>query len=374
MFRLFVVAVVCLMTANIATCQDLSAILKKVAERTRALNAYVVEGTIAVTNGFEPAPESKFRIEAADTGKKLHIEYQNARFSITVISTGSTIWTYIPQEKAYTKVEAATTTRDEGDDADDDDNIAMKIYRVAVQRYASLSGNTSDSTLSAEQQIKTAEGKIRCWVVTVKRSDRPEKLWIDEERFLVLRDQAVDGANTITLSIKRFDTVPPDESAFVFDPAKKVKLVDELDIPGSPPKFTGKPAADFALKNLDGDQVRLSDFRGKIVVLSFWATWCPPCRQELPTINKLAAQLRTDNVVFLGINDEGAGTVKGFNKKHNYTFTTLEDPNDKVYRAYRATSIPAVFVIGKDGMIVKHFVGAREEDELISAIHAAGLK
>ena len=78
--------------------------------------------------------------------------------------------------------------------------------------------------------------------------------------------------------------------------------------------------------------------------------------------------------MFLGINDEGAGTVKSFNKKNNYTLTTLEDKSGKVHRAYRASAIPSVFVIGKDGLIVKHFVGSREEDEFMTALQAAGLQ
>jgi peroxiredoxin len=160
---------------------------------------------------------------------------------------------------------------------------------------------------------------------------------------------------------------------FTFNPPANARPVDELNLPGRP-AFIGRPATEFTLKNVDGEPVSLSAFRGKIVVLDFWATWCPPCRRELPTIDKLASELRDKDVIFLGINDEGAATVKSFNKKHEYTFTTLEDTHGKVHHAYDARAIPSVFVIGRDGIIKKHFVGSREEPELLAAIQAAGLR
>jgi peroxiredoxin/outer membrane lipoprotein-sorting protein len=322
---------------------------------------------------------SKFLIDAAGKPAKLHIEYQNPDLSIVYITDGTTIWTYLPHEKAYTKVEAsAIEEAGNGDeDSGENDNIAINVYSMAVLRYANLDRLPVQPELAGEEVVKTADGKVRCWIIATHESGRAEKIWVDQQRYLVLRSETSFGqdgmATQMKISIKRFDVEAPDATAFAFVPDKRAKLVDELNIPGANPTLVGKPAVDFALKNLDGEPVRLSDFRGKIVVLDFWATWCPPCRHELPTVNKLAEQFKDKGVVFLGINDEGAGTVKSFNKKNNYNFVTLEDKDGKVHRAYRARSIPSVFVIRNDGVVVKHLVGDREENELIAALQAAGL-
>jgi peroxiredoxin/outer membrane lipoprotein-sorting protein len=366
-----------------ANCQDAASIIKKVAERNRALEGYRVEGGAELYRpaaGGNISTTVKFLIEAADRASKLHIEYQNSSFSIVLITDGSTIWTYMPHDKAYTKVQASAIPDmgNEGDDGAQDDNLAMSVYSMAVRRYATLDKVPSQPELAGEEAIKTGDGKVPCWIIKIHVSGRTEKLWVDQQRYLVLRAESnFEQEGTVTrmkIFVKRFDVETPAPTAFTFVPDKRAKLVDELDIPGSNPRFIGKPAADFALKNLDGEPVRLSEFRGKIIVLNFWATWCPPCREELPTFNKLAEQFKDKNVVFLGINDEGAGTVKSFNKKNNYTFVTLEDKNDKVHQAYRATAIPSVFVIRKDGIIATHFVGSRGEDEFMAALQAAGLQ
>jgi peroxiredoxin/outer membrane lipoprotein-sorting protein len=366
-----------------ANCQDAASIIKKIAERNRAFEGYRVEGGVELYRPSDQASistKTKFLVEAADKTAKLHIEYQNSSFSIVLITDGSTIWTYMPHDKTYTKVQASAIAdaEDEGDDGTQDDNIAMSVYSMAVRRYASLDKVPSHAELEGEEAIKTGDGKVHCWIITTHVSGRTEKLWVDQQRYLVLRAESSfeqEGIMThMKILIKRFDVEPPASTAFTFVPDKRAKLVDELNIPGSNPRFIGKPAADFALKNLDGESVRLSELRGKIIVLNFWATWCPPCRAELPTFNKLAEQFKNKDVVFLGINDEGAGTVRSFNKKNNYTFVTLEDNGDKVHRAYRATSIPSVFVIRKDGIIAKHLIGSRGEDEFLSALQGAGLR
>ncbi|MGI9070247.1 MAG: redoxin domain-containing protein [Bryobacteraceae bacterium] len=331
----------CFALALAPNCQDAASIIKKIAERNRALEGYRVEGGIDLYRAAGQGNMStgaKFLIEAAEKTTKLHIEYQNPSFSIVLITDGSTIWTYMPHDKAYTKVQASAIadTGDEGEDGSHNDNIALSVYSMAVRRYASLDKSPSRSELAGEEVIKTADGRVRCWILQTNVSGHTENLWVDQQRYLVLRAESTfeqEGIAThMKISIKRFDVEPPALTAFTFVPDKPAKLVDELNIPGSNPTFVGKFAADFGLKNLDGEPVRLSDFRGKIVVLNFWATWCPPCRDELPTFNKLAKQFKDKDVVFLGINDEGAGTVKSFNKKNNYTFVTLEDKNDKVIK------------------------------------------
>jgi peroxiredoxin len=138
-------------------------------------------------------------------------------------------------------------------------------------------------------------------------------------------------------------------------------------------RLVGKSAADFTLKDLQGQKVSLSDFQGKIVLLDFWATWCPPCREELPSIDKLYRTYKDKDLAVLGINDEDSGTVKSFLKKNDYSLPTLVDSKRSVHRIYGARAIPTVVVIDRKGVIVAHFVGSRPETELVAALKTAGL-
>lgn len=110
-------------------------------------------------------------------------------------------------------------------------------------------------------------------------------------------------------------------------------------------------APDFELEDLNGARVRLSDFRGQVVVLNFWATWCPPCRVELPTLQRLEER-RGDEIVLLAISQgEDKADVERFVREGGYTFRVLLDPRLIVGNTYGARSIPTTFVIDQDGVI-----------------------
>jgi peroxiredoxin/outer membrane lipoprotein-sorting protein len=379
------VSTLLLLTTACAFCQDAKVIAQKVAARYKGLTGYQVQGTYEIAGGHSSEvgalawTTAKFLIEVADKGAKQRLEYKGTNLAIDSITNGSTIWTYVPAEKTYTQVEAVA--EEDSDDPEQtaetskSDNSAQGVYSLVVRRYAEFDKLAKLTTIDGEQQLKIDGGKVACWVLITKYPDREEKTWVAQDSALVLRSEAKIKAKDLTaeikIAVKRFELEPPRPDQFVFTPGKKDKLVDELNIPGAAPIFVGKPAKDFALKSVDGANVRLSEFRGKIVVLDFWATWCPPCRQELPTINKLSAKLKASDVVFFGINNEGAGTVRKFNEKNDYTFPTLEDPGRKVASAYGARAIPNVFVIGKDGVIVKHFIGSRDESALMAGIQEA---
>lgn len=126
----------------------------------------------------------------------------------------------------------------------------------------------------------------------------------------------------------------------------------------------GYSAPDFELTDLDGKRVRLSDFRGKPVVLNFWATWCPPCRQELPIFQDLH-QRRGDAFVLLAVSEgESQQDVLAFVHEYGYTFRVLLDPQLSVGRAYDARGIPKTFVIDPDGVIVYIRQGTVKTGEL----------
>jgi len=126
----------------------------------------------------------------------------------------------------------------------------------------------------------------------------------------------------------------------------------------------GYSAPDFQLTDLNGRQVRLSDFRGKPVVLNFWATWCPPCRQELPIFQDLHAR-RGDAFVLLAISEgENREDVLAFVQRYGYTFRVLLDPQLSVGRTYGARAIPMTMVIDPDGVIVYLRQGTVKTGEL----------
>lgn len=121
----------------------------------------------------------------------------------------------------------------------------------------------------------------------------------------------------------------------------------------------GKLAPDFELSSLDGQVVSLSDFRGKPVFLNFWATWCGPCRFEMPFIQKMYEGLSSEGLVVLAVNvQENPTRVKEFVESFGLTFPVLLATNSEVPLAYNIRGIPATFFIDENGIIQDIKIGA----------------
>jgi peroxiredoxin len=112
-------------------------------------------------------------------------------------------------------------------------------------------------------------------------------------------------------------------------------------------------ATDFKLKDLNGKEVSLSDFKEKKVFLNFWASWCPPCRGEMPDIEKLYEQTKDSDLIILAVNlGETKNTTKSFIDNNKYNFQVLLDSDQSVANQYNITAIPTSFFIDKEGYIV----------------------
>jgi len=129
--------------------------------------------------------------------------------------------------------------------------------------------------------------------------------------------------------------------------------------PGPATATVGQVAPDFTLQNLEGQSVSLSDFRGKPILLNFWATWCGPCRFEMPFLQEIYDERSERGFVLLTVNiAESPAKVTGFMTELDLSLPVLLDARSEISKVYGITAIPTSFLIDKDGVIQKRIIGA----------------
>jgi thiol-disulfide isomerase/thioredoxin len=131
-----------------------------------------------------------------------------------------------------------------------------------------------------------------------------------------------------------------------------------LDSPSEP-----VPALDFAGKTLAGETVRLSQYRGKVVLLNFWATWCVPCLLEMPALDRLNKALAGQPFKLLAINQaEERAQVEKFTRAHPYSFDVVLDPIGEIGSSYNANRLPMSYIVDARGRVIRRAVGPRQWD------------
>ena len=146
-----------------------------------------------------------------------------------------------------------------------------------------------------------------------------------------------------------------------------VEIVDENTL-----VKPGDMVPDFTVRMVDGSSVEMKSLRGKVVLVNFWATWCPPCRAEFVRIPaEIVERFKGEDFVLLAISrEESLETVTKFREETGYTFPMGIDPERKIYDLFAKTSIPRNYLVGKEGRIVVSEMGYTPEkfDELIGLI------
>jgi thiol-disulfide isomerase/thioredoxin/Cu/Ag efflux protein CusF len=153
-----------------------------------------------------------------------------------------------------------------------------------------------------------------------------------------------------------------------------IATIEPVGEPPSP-RPTSFPAPDFTLPTLSGAPIRLSELRGKVVLLNFWATWCVPCRTEMPTLEALYHRYKDRGLEVLAVNVDMLSTagVETFVKEVTVTFQIVLDPSWSVAQAYRVLGLPTTYLIDRVGNVVVREVGERNWMDNVSQMAVAGL-
>ena len=123
-----------------------------------------------------------------------------------------------------------------------------------------------------------------------------------------------------------------------------------------------KMATDFTLMNVQGESVTLSQYHGKVVILNFWATWCPPCREEMPSMERLYRKYKDQGLVILAVSadENGKKAVSQFLQRTPYSFPILLDSDSVAQNTYGVFRFPESFIIDREGIVVQKIIGGRD--------------
>jgi peroxiredoxin len=135
-----------------------------------------------------------------------------------------------------------------------------------------------------------------------------------------------------------------------------------------------RQSADFTLADLQGKAWHLQDLKGKVVLVNFWATWCPPCRKEMPDLDALYNKFKNQGFVVLAISDEEAAKVTPYIAEHKISYPVMLDPGRKVNDAFIVEGIPKSFVYDRNGKMVAQSIDMRTKDQFLGMLAQAGLQ
>jgi thiol-disulfide isomerase/thioredoxin/outer membrane lipoprotein-sorting protein len=359
--------------------------LLRVAERYRAMTAYDLHGRMLMriesSYGTQNL-EGRLRVAGVRPDLEFVEMTGNAMLDMQIVTTPESTWVFMALMDQYT-VKPAVVTVDGG------------FMNNGLAGYLMLDERAADSRAIGKETVRTSTGAHECLVVAMAPDTmdmgygtalaQAETLWVDSARDLVLRHtMAVSGgeatggmgmATTIEYDDAGFENRPPD-SLFVFTPPRGAKRVDEFKGPQSPEivKPAPGPAAPFTLADLAGKQVSLSDLKGKVVLLDFWATWCGPCRIEMPHVARLSRELADKGLVVLAITTESRELAAGYLEKNKLELRCLIDAGGKVNESYRIQALPTVVVIDRNGNVSDFLVGLQTEKSLLAAVKKAGIE
>ncbi len=364
---------------------DAIAILKQAAETQGKLKNWRIDEEIDGERSSEMQHSwSRERQSFAITGdNKVRFEYKGEAFWYIVVSDGKTLWRAAPYLRQWsrTPVNAPLAEMKGGGE---DGRRALTWMQSFLKAPTAMTDGIRRAEIVREEPLEVGGVPYDCTVVRADY-DAPHTtgirsisrtFWIDKARHLVLREDSVTGGylsqlmtpfqesesrRTRRVTFLSIDQ-PMVDSVFTYTAPANFREVAvlERESPRHATEMTGKPAPDLKLDTLDGKPVSLADYRGRTVLLDFWATWCEPCRESMPAMAKLYGEIKTQNAVLIGIDDdEETATPRTWLKERGYDWLNLFGGAKTGARdAYRVDGVPTFVVIDAKGIIQAYQVGS----------------
>ena len=362
---------------------DARAMLDKIHDSYAKITTLDLAGDVSVAfdgGGQQRNDRAEFTAAFRSPNKFRH----DMKDEATIVSTGEKLYTFLARQNVYVTDAAPKNRADALPDQvasllmDQDPSLALALSANASDL---LTANASDVSLGEEQKV----AGISYPSLKVVQEDEDETLLIDPKTNLVhsvqhdlTRSMKRQGVPNVKVALVTVDytqapgDAPPKSVSFDWTPpadAKPFAPAPQQADAGAPPaaaQLEGKPAPAFTLNLLDGKSVSLSDLKGSVVVLDFWATWCGPCREGLPHIDKIAKDRATDGVKVFAIDlQEDAAQVKPFVQQMNLTLPVLLDSDGATAQKYKAEAIPETVIIDKNGAVQKVIVGLVPDEEKV---------
>jgi thiol-disulfide isomerase/thioredoxin len=312
----------------------------------------------------------------------------NQASALTIVSDGDHTWFYLTPLKKYIKREATNSPE-----------AALGGVGVLPKNLSDLAKSIHSVKLTGEETLDVGGEKIPCWVVETSYGEmtlpEPETsileavqvAWIGKEQGLMLQSklsaklslpsagEPVAMTQLMRTTALRLNAELPD-SLFIFTPPAGAVETGDWTLPGIvKPDVVAKPAPEFRGQTLDGAGVNLAELRGKVVLLDFWATWCGPCKRDLPNIEKIYREFRANGLAVLGINvGEEKATVEKFLSTAGLTYpmVQVDNANDLV-RTLSVGAFPTVVIVDREGNVATYDVGVRSEAELRADLAKLGV-
>lgn len=367
------------------------ALLRATAESYRAAPLFLLEGDIRadVRSGDRAqSTNASFRVAIGGGGKVLD-ELDHPQMGATRVSDGHQTWIYRAAENQYLhRLESGPVDAQQAQSGGGIVGTLLAVLRGLGDGVDSLVA-LPDETIpfgGADRRCAVLEVRYRPGFGGPTLPGVPRTFWIDRERHLVLqhrtvtratspdRQRSVEQSETFRYRTIALDS-PPEAGLFTFQPPPGAKKVDQFASSSRGVEdLSGQAATDFTLADLSGKKHSLKALRGKVVMLDFWASWCGPCRRQMPLVEKLGKELESKGLVVYAVNQgESAETARRYLEKYRYATTTLLDRKLEVGRRYKAVGIPTLVIIDREGKIAAHYVGLRDEVVLREGLRKAGL-